>query len=333
MQPLSNDLRQRILEAVDNREGSRRKLAARFKVNTSTITKLLRLRRETGSFEPRPHAGGVTPTLDDDALQRLRELVETTPDATLESLRQQMSITGSRMIICRALQKLGLPLKKKSRHACERDTPEVQEERREFAEEVESIEPRRLVFVDETGVTTAMTPAYGRAPGRGAGRGVGPGVVGVGDGDRGDGPGWGPRPAGVPGGGQRPDLPGLCRAGPGAGLAPRGRRGLRQPDVAPVAGSVRGDRACRSERLAAAAVQPGLHADRGDVLEVQGVPPPGRCAGQGAPLRGHRRRTTRGDPPGHPRLVPARRTVCHASVIRCRAMPASPRTIIPRPIR
>src|SRR3954453_9022790 len=68
------------------------------------------------------------------------------------------------MIICRALQKLGLPLKKKSPHASERDTPEVQEERREFAEAVEPIEPKRFVFVDETGVTTAMTPAYGRAP-------------------------------------------------------------------------------------------------------------------------------------------------------------------------
>jgi transposase len=164
MQPLSNDLRKRILDAVDNREGSRRKLAVRFKVNTATITKLLRLRRETGSYEPRPHAGGVTPSLDGDALQRLRRLVEKTPDATLETLRQKMGISGSRMIICRALRKLGLPVKKKSPHASERDTPEVQEERREFAEEVGPIEPKRLVFVDETGVTTAMTPAYGRAP-------------------------------------------------------------------------------------------------------------------------------------------------------------------------
>jgi transposase len=164
MKPLSNDLRKRILDAVDNQEGSRRKLAARFKVNTSTITKLLRLWRETGSFEPRPHGGGVEPTLDHAALQRLAKLVEKAPDATLETLRQEMGVTGSRMIICRALQKLGLPLKKKSLHASERDTPEVQEERREFAEDVEMIEPKRLVFVDETGVTTAMTPAYGRAP-------------------------------------------------------------------------------------------------------------------------------------------------------------------------
>ena len=164
MKPLSNDLRQRILDAVDNREGSRRKLAARFSVNVSTITRLLQLRRQTGSSEPRPHGGGVAPTLDHEALERLRKLVEETPDATLEALRQEMGISGSVMIICRALQKLGLPLKKKSPHASERDTPEVQEERREFRGEVEPIEPKRLVFVDETGVTTAMTPAYGRAP-------------------------------------------------------------------------------------------------------------------------------------------------------------------------
>ncbi len=164
MQPLSNDLRKRILDAVDNKEGSRRKLAARFAVNTATITKLLRLRRETGSYEPRPHGGGVAPALDDDALQRLRRLVERTPDATLEDLRREMGVSGSRMIICRALRKLGLPRKKKTPHASERDEPEVQEERREFRGEVEPIEPRRPVFVDETGVTTAMTPAYGRAP-------------------------------------------------------------------------------------------------------------------------------------------------------------------------
>ena len=61
MKPLSNDLRERILDAVDNREGSRRKIAARFCVNISTITRLLQLRRQTGSFEPRPHGGGSHP--------------------------------------------------------------------------------------------------------------------------------------------------------------------------------------------------------------------------------------------------------------------------------
>jgi transposase len=164
MRPLSHDLRQRLLAAVDNREGSRRKLAARFAVNVSTITRLLQLRRQTGSSQPRPHGGGVAPTLDQDALDRLRGLVAETPDATLEALKQKMGISGSRMIVCRALQKLGLPLKKKSPHAAERDTPEAQQKRRSFRRKVKPIEPKRLVFVDETGVTTAMTPTRGRAP-------------------------------------------------------------------------------------------------------------------------------------------------------------------------
>src|SRR5438309_11846973 len=108
MQPLSNDLRQRILDAVDNKEGSRRKLAARFKVNTSTITKLLRLRRETGSFEPRPHGGGVEQTLDHEALQRLGKFVKETHDATIEELRLAMGINSCRMICSRGVWSLGM---------------------------------------------------------------------------------------------------------------------------------------------------------------------------------------------------------------------------------
>jgi transposase len=164
MKPLSNDLRERILNAVDNREGSRRELAVRFSVDVSTITRLLQLRRQTGSFQPRPHGGGTAPTLDQDAMERLRGFVEETPDATLEALKQRLGVSGSIMIVCRALQKLGLPLKKKSPHASERDTPEVQKKRRSFRRKIVPIEAGRLVFVDETGVTTAMTPAYGRAP-------------------------------------------------------------------------------------------------------------------------------------------------------------------------
>jgi transposase len=79
MQPLSNDLRNRILDAVDNREGSRRQLAARFSVKTSTITRPLQLSRRTGSFEPTPHGSGLESTLDHDVLERLRSLSRRLP--------------------------------------------------------------------------------------------------------------------------------------------------------------------------------------------------------------------------------------------------------------
>jgi transposase len=164
MKPLSNDLRERILAAVDHREGSRRQIAARFRVDVSTITRLLRLRYQTGSFDPRPHAGGKPPTLDQDGLERLRGVVQERPDATLEQMRQHLDLTGSIMIVWRGLQKLDITRKKKTRHADERDRPDVQKKRRSFRRKVKAIEPKRLVFVDETGVTTAMTPTYARAP-------------------------------------------------------------------------------------------------------------------------------------------------------------------------
>jgi len=164
MRPLSNDLRQRILAAVDNREGSRRQIAKRFSVDVSTITRLLQLRRQTGSTEPRPHAGGTPPRLDQQALQRLRQLVDDDPDATLRELRQRLGVGGSLMIVWRGIKALGITVKKKTKHADERDRPDVQMRRESFREVIEPIDPERLVFVDETGVTTAMTPTYGRAP-------------------------------------------------------------------------------------------------------------------------------------------------------------------------
>ncbi len=164
MKPLSQDLRVRIVAAVDNQEGSRREIARRFQVDVSCITRLLQLRRQTGSLEPRPRGGGRQPTLDQNGLERLRGLVQERPDATLEQMRQQLKVDGSIMIVWRGLQKLGITRKKKTQHADERDRPDVQKKRRSFRRKVKLIEPRRLVFVDETGVTTAMTPTYGRAP-------------------------------------------------------------------------------------------------------------------------------------------------------------------------
>jgi transposase len=164
MRPLSNDLRQRILDAVDNHEGTQRELAERFAVNPSTIVRLLQLRRRTGSAAPRPHGGGTPPTLDAERLERLRRLVAEDPDATPEQYRRRLGVEGRIMIVWRGLRRLGITRKKKTPRAAERDRPDVRRERRAFRRAVVPIEPRRLVFVDEAGVTTAMTPAYGRAP-------------------------------------------------------------------------------------------------------------------------------------------------------------------------
>jgi len=164
MTPLSQDLRQRILETVERGEESLRQIARRFLVSVSFITRLLQRHRSTGSLQPKPHGGGNPPVLGPEGSERLRELIRERPDATLEELRQRLGISCSLMTLSRALRNLGLPLKKKVPRAQEQDSPEVQQKRREFREELTGIDPHRLVFVDECGANTAMTRTYGRAP-------------------------------------------------------------------------------------------------------------------------------------------------------------------------
>jgi transposase len=164
MRPYSLDLRQRVIAALDAGEGTQPEIAARFRVSVSFITRLLRRRRRTGAVTPAPHGGGRPPALDRAAQRRLRRLVREQPDATLEELASRVAVPCGRMAIFRTLRKLKITRKKKSLHAAERDSRRVRRKRRAFREAVAGLDPRRLVFVDETGAHTAMTRTYGRAP-------------------------------------------------------------------------------------------------------------------------------------------------------------------------
>jgi transposase len=57
----------------------------------------------------------------------------------------------------------GTATEKKSLHAAEQDTAEGQLRRSQWREETGQIEAERLIFLDESGVTTEMTRRYGRA--------------------------------------------------------------------------------------------------------------------------------------------------------------------------
>jgi transposase len=60
--------------------------------------------------------------------------------------------------------RLGAATKKKSLHASERDTPRVQQARREYQEVITQLDVKRFKFSDESGGNLAMSRGYGRAP-------------------------------------------------------------------------------------------------------------------------------------------------------------------------
>lgn len=164
MRAYSTDLRQRLLAAVQRGGYSLRQLAHLFSVSLSCLGRLLQRQRRTGSVQPAPHAGGPPPKLDSAAHARLRALVRAQPDATLAELRERLGVSCSLMTIARALKRHRITRKKKTKHADERDSPEVQAQRAAFDQRLATVDPGHLVFVDEMGASTALLRTYGRAP-------------------------------------------------------------------------------------------------------------------------------------------------------------------------
>ncbi len=164
MKPYSLDLRERVAAAIDNREGSWRAIARRFRVSLSFVTRLMQRRRLSGELTPKPHGGGRRPALDQATRRRLRTLLSKQPDLTLAELRQRLGLSCSLVAIWRTLRQLKITRKKKDLHHDEQDRPDIQQQRAVFAEEVDEIDPEHLVFVDESGATTVMTRTHGRAP-------------------------------------------------------------------------------------------------------------------------------------------------------------------------
>ena len=157
MRPYSLDLRERVAAALDHAEGSFREIARRFRVRLSFVTRLMRCRRQSGTLAPKPHGGGHPPALDEAARQRLRQLLREQPDLTLAELRTRLGLSCSLVALWRTLRQLKISRKKKDRHHDERDRPDVQQQRADYTEVVDQLDPEHLVYVDESGATTVMT--------------------------------------------------------------------------------------------------------------------------------------------------------------------------------
>jgi transposase len=118
MKPYPLELRQRIVEAVDQQRGTMAEIAEWFSVSERYVYQLLQLRRSRGELAPRPHGGGAPAKLGEAKRLQLAELVAEFPDATLEELRQLLR-RRCRLQVClntvwRALQRLDWTRKKRA---------------------------------------------------------------------------------------------------------------------------------------------------------------------------------------------------------------------------
>lgn len=106
-----------VINAYEAGDGTIVEVAAQFGVGTAFVKKMLRLHRAGKSLEPR-HGGGTPLKLDEQACEQLRAAVKARPDATLGELQAVLcrrgQLTVSESTVCRALQRLRLPRKKRA---------------------------------------------------------------------------------------------------------------------------------------------------------------------------------------------------------------------------
>lgn len=109
-------VREAIVRAHERRL-SYEQIAELLGVGRATVSRTLRLHRETGDVERRPKAGGNFSVFHDHVAELLLAIVEAMPDASIRELsdafEKQSKLSASTASVSRALRRLGYSRKKR----------------------------------------------------------------------------------------------------------------------------------------------------------------------------------------------------------------------------
>jgi transposase len=116
--PYSDDLRERVIEAVEA-GASRREAAESFNLSPSSAVKWLQRWRDTGSAQAKPTGGSISPL--EEHAEWLLAMVTEQPDLTLDEIVAAMRkrrIPGSRTAVWRFFARHDFTVKKKEPARC-----------------------------------------------------------------------------------------------------------------------------------------------------------------------------------------------------------------------
>ncbi len=113
---LHNEARILLIDA-SNKTHNAKEVAECFSVNTSTVYRLEKRMRETGSVETRVSLRGRKPALSQRDIHNIDRLIQEQPDITIHEIREKLQLQVSDETIRKAVLKPGYVYKKKSLHA------------------------------------------------------------------------------------------------------------------------------------------------------------------------------------------------------------------------
>ena len=161
--PYSEDLRARVVGAVED-GATIPEAAKQCGVSISSVVRFLRLHRRTGSVSSAKF-GGYKEFVLAAHEDLVRQLVAEQPDITLAELETRLAkkVTVGKSSISRFLHHLKLTFKKVCGPPSRTDRTSPPRAKA-LQKQQPRLDPKRLVFIDETSVSTTITRLYGRAP-------------------------------------------------------------------------------------------------------------------------------------------------------------------------
>ena len=161
----SRDLRERVITAVET-GASRREAAERFEVSVASAVKWLQRWYQQRSAAPEAARQGSVSPVEEFAVEIL-DLIAQRPDLTLvETVARTAQATDQNQpqLAAGVFSTDTTSRSKKVLQAAERQRADVAQARRRWIREQGMLDPARLVFIDETAVSTNMVRLRGRAP-------------------------------------------------------------------------------------------------------------------------------------------------------------------------
>lgn len=159
-QRIPADLRSRIVQAYKEGNTCTNSLAARFMVSQSTVSRIVSAHKEGRSIRPQPRPGWRRKALgerrDEVVVQVVIERRDLTCSEISDVIAEQTGKRVSAPTISRALTRKGFSKKKITARAEEQGRPDVQKKRARHKAKQKTLDVKRLVFLDETGVSRLM---------------------------------------------------------------------------------------------------------------------------------------------------------------------------------
>ena len=160
--PYSQDLRDRVVAAVASGR-TRRATAALFGISVASVVKWSQRWRATGSAAAKA-MGGRRPLQLQGERTWLVARIAAKPDLTLHAVIAELAERGTPASYrrCGASSSTRGSRLKKSLHASEQDRADIARRRARWTAHQGRLDPKRLVFIDETWAKTNMTRRHGR---------------------------------------------------------------------------------------------------------------------------------------------------------------------------